>query len=291
MGTLLKLHLFRVKKDIVLHVFFFIVLGISIFETLFFFIGNSLMNIGGGTDINLFSNIDPIMSFFQRTGTSIILLIVGLIVFINRELSYGTLRNQVVSGYSKFQIYCSYIFLSLIVGGVFLLSYQIVGLILALILRFPNGFNSTLTGVFNGVNSFFIRYLCSLLLYLLFIVFLVSTIMAFRNLAISLVLLIALPTVMVVIISVISPISFIFPESTQQIIKQLFGFIPYYQGSVISSFDAVSALLRETESSTGMTSLFSIDTPIIVKTLITSPCYGALLFFVGYAIFKRKDLK
>lgn len=112
MGNLFKAYLFKLRKDLAFRITLIIGGGLAILMTLLFLLiekitGEAMLN----GQMMLIMSLSPVQNFG-------IAIPVNLITFTVLEFSQGTIRNKIIAGYSKGQIYIS-IFLT---GLVFTLT-------------------------------------------------------------------------------------------------------------------------------------------------------------------------
>ncbi len=102
MYNLLKAGFFRLKKDIIFWLFLFITIGISVF---------SLIRIGGdqpNADLSRYIN-----EFIMYIG---LLISIFVSIFVGKEYSEGIIRNKVIVGHKRRNIYLANLIISIIVS-------------------------------------------------------------------------------------------------------------------------------------------------------------------------------
>jgi len=121
MNKLLKLVFFRLRKEKApwVELSIAIVLGLIV-GCVYAYIGSSITT----GDLVTVSVRNTILSTFSPTyNVPTALAIAGAVAFFHTEINYGTLRNQITSGYSRKQIFISYWIGVLALAGMILLAF------------------------------------------------------------------------------------------------------------------------------------------------------------------------
>lgn len=193
MGKLLKLVFFRLRKEKAPMIEAFIAIGYAfLMTTVFYLIYQSALASGSTQDeVGISLRMMILQTITPGYNVPAVLIVAGVASFFYTEINYGTLRNQIVSGYSRKEIYTAYwigmqIYM-LIMLAIYALSISLLSSILL-----PNGFTN------ENVGPFFL----SLLLGIVYE-------MAITSLAFFLIILIKFPAWPIVIIVMASVASMI----------------------------------------------------------------------------------
>ena len=126
MATLIKVELFRLLKSkqlLISTIDLAILAAISGFS--YFAIGNSY-----DLDKNQLSSLECALTMMTISGNPIVISSMFFITFINSDMRDGTIRNKIISGYSRIKIFFSYF----IVGIAYVLFLIILSVIIVTVL-------------------------------------------------------------------------------------------------------------------------------------------------------------
>ena len=117
MGRLLKSFFFKLSRDLTFRITLIVGAGIAFFMTgLMLLIDIASGTFGGdGNTLRMLTGPNMLLSAFNPVDNFGLAIPINLITFICLEFSQGTIRNKIIAGHSKFQIY-----LSLFVSGLIL---------------------------------------------------------------------------------------------------------------------------------------------------------------------------
>lgn len=261
MVKLLKTELYKVRKVKSIKIALIVALVFALFNVFIMKIAERLienMEIPEGINFT-----------FEATGRSVFLnsfnlannfgLIIPIIIclYIGQEFSYGTIRNKLIGGARRSDIYLANMLISFLIGLVLLLIYAGLGLLLSFpILGYGKAFTTSeflfVLKVF-GLGCLLFFFSISLSVFLTFVM---------KNQAYAL-----LANIIILMVgSVIMTLVGLNPN-----LDKLFSFIPFYQAIKLSS---------------GL-----IDTGLILKIVIINIISIGALNLVGIVIFKKADLK
>lgn len=145
MNKLLKLVFFRLRKEKAPWVELSISIAIGLIMGCFYaYIGSTLT----GENLGSVSVRSSLLSVFSPTyNVPTAIAIAGAVAFFHTEINYGTLRNQITSGYSRKQIFISYWIGVLALAGMIMIGY-IASELLISGWFLPLGFTSSNVGPF-----------------------------------------------------------------------------------------------------------------------------------------------
>lgn len=315
MNRLFKLQIFRFFRDT--QVF---ILGIIAFAYAFIsaFVIGFLNFVSNSGSTSLFSSSRMILSSFSPFGMMVIIFPILIIVFFVREANYGTMRNQIVSGFSKGKIFIADALFILVVAIVFMLIYQLIMFGVLSVFKTPffvdvynhaiDPFHLTAGEVATYWGGFFVKYGLGWLNFLVLISILTSAILVFKNVPLPLMFSVVLPIIgMVAIFIGITIVSTNAPrtndgatiqdlENYYNIIRNIAEFLPPYQSIVIGDLVGITESFQEVcvyqpGGNTCVPGLFTINTAFIVKTICTSLVLSSSFYVGGYFIFRKLDLK
>lgn len=265
MFNLIKADLFRIKKDKNL-IIALIIMGVFAIITPLVY---AIMNNVGGEDLaeleqmgmNLSFNgkfmFTSAMSLTQNFGM-ILPLLAGILVC--KEFGMGTIRNKIISGHTKRNVYISLLLSTMI----FVVSLYVIYELIALI------FGSIVLGYGTEINGKEILFVLKSLLAGILIYAAITALLVFiSTLTRSIGLTIVLQIVSVLILTLIGSVySFPgMPEAVETVTKA----IPTYQIARICSYDA--------------------DTALFITSYISSVLYIIILSLSGILFFNRADQK
>ena len=129
MGRLMKSFFYKVSKDTAFRVAFIIGCAFAIVMALLF-LGLDLLlnNVADGEDLGfkvLSGQTMLIMSMLPAQDFALVIPII-VVCFIGLEFSQGTIRNKIIAGYSKFQIYSSLYLSGLLLYAMLIIPHIII---------------------------------------------------------------------------------------------------------------------------------------------------------------------
>jgi len=270
MKALMKAEFFRILKDNSFFILMGILLGMMMFSTfaqwgLTQLIAN-MAHIPGG--MLSYSADSSLFASFTILGGGSIIVVIGIIIICTKSFSSGAIRDNIIAGYKRFQIYLS----SYLVHLILFLGSVLISVLL-------NYFFANILFGFKIETSWdiFINYLLIGILHYIFVITLTFVLaIVFKSLAISLVTAIGL-SVAFSFLALIANANF----EINLVLLFLLKLIPYYQNAYISS--GASSLLM------GITT--KLETTDIVIFIISTVFWIILSFSLGYISLRKTDLK
>ena len=287
MNRLLRLQLFRALKDKGTIIFTVITLVLGILSITFNFLLSRSIGQGGSELFDdLFATSTLINSSFSLSSTPMVLLIIMGVVLLYKESGWGTIRNQVVAGYSKIQIYFANFIAMVIVLFTILFAYQLLTLGLGYLFGFELGIE---TAAEAGV--FFRKYALNLLIFITEVAFMTFISLMFQNIIAPVFLVVILPIFVGAILQTVVPIVVLMNQSNSAQIIGGFEYVIWYQNTSLS----ISGFTYEMTSGIGGllgAALYDTSTlEFILKTIGTNLGLNGIFLGLGSFLFSRKDLK
>ncbi len=289
MGRLFKAFLFKLKRDLTFRITLFIGIGLAIFLTLIYFGIDLITANENNIPLSELANKNcsgqaMLMNSFSQTQNFGLSIPINLISFISLEFTYGTIRNKIIAGNSKFKIYTG-LFVS---GLVFSLSLIIIYVLICFGLGTiiggfnPNGSTAPFFGFIpTNINwDFLLRFIfINLLTYVTLTSFAVMVVTVIRHIGGS------IPIVLIVIIfaAMFGSISSLIAYGG----TDLDGLI--WALRILDPFYASNAM--EFKTLEGGTLLRIISNESFIVSIISNIVYTALFFFGGALIFRKRDVK
>ena len=287
MTKLLKLQLFRALKDKGTIVFTIITLVLGILSITFNFLISDSIGQGGATLIgDLFAISSLINSSYSLSSTPMVLLIIMGVVLLYKESGWGTIRNQVVAGYSKIQIYFANFLAMLIILFTILLTYQLLTLGLGFIFGFELGIETAAE-----VGVFFRKYALNLIIFIAEVAFMTFISLMFQNIIAPVFLVVILPIFVGAILQTVVPLVVILNQDNAAQIIGGFEYVIWYQNTSLSISGFTYELTSGVGSLMGATLYDTSTLEFILKTIGTNLGLNAIFLGLGSYLFSRKDLK
>ncbi|MCX5775016.1 MAG: hypothetical protein NTV44_01430 [Firmicutes bacterium] len=275
MGRLLRLDLRRALRDKLVIVVFAVTIVLSFLEVL---LGTLMKYSYGGFTFYTLTTRSLLLSSMSISSTPFLLIAIMVAVFLGKDLTFGTIRNKIIAGYSKKEIYFTHLIISLILATAALLVYQIlVFSVGSMFITPPNDWTAV------HFQDFAIRFGLSYLI--------VWT-------AVSIVVFIELMTKSLVTALIVSIILFVFGPiigmgiSTYFVFRQALGdsdlgvritdFFYFYQAYTVPN----GSLLDQLGGSSN-----AIEASLAWKTLGVNLVMLGGLNFLGIYLFPKTDLK
>ncbi|NLW74289.1 MAG: hypothetical protein GX057_05270 [Clostridiales bacterium] len=149
MSDLLRADYYKIKKDIILFialilVVFFALSTPALYLLLEKLIEDSLDELGGMGFGIAFSGKFVFMSTLSVTNNIGLILPVLMGILVCRDFSTGTVRNKIIAGHSRLQVYLSLLISAVSIGATLFLIYSLLMLALgSLLLGYGSDFNSS----------------------------------------------------------------------------------------------------------------------------------------------------
>lgn len=144
MGKLLKLVFFRLRKEKAPWIEAFIAIGYALLVVLIYYIIYQSAVASGTSpdDVGISFRVMVLKTMSAGYNIPAVLIVAGVASFFYTEINYGTLRNQIVSGYSRKEIYTAYWLGMQVYSVLMLLVYGLTTAALSSILL-PSGFTES----------------------------------------------------------------------------------------------------------------------------------------------------
>ncbi len=273
---LLKLDLYRSLKDKSIIVISIIVAAYALF---YVFLGSLLTityEVGGVVYHEyIFTARDAVTASTQLSSMPFLIIIILICIFVGKDLSYGTIRNKIIAGYSKKQIYVSTLIWAWLITLLLLVVFQLMAFALGTpLITFPSG------DPYPGIADFWLRLGLGYLLVFLAVTIVVFIELVSRNMVTAL--------VVSIILFVLGPMLSFFVAS----------FITLRWGATSLAFEVFecfflydSFLISSGGSMVGIGYFTAVDSQVALKTLISSGASIVLLNWLGIYLFHKLDLK
>jgi hypothetical protein len=295
MKRLFKLEFHRLFKTKATWVVFFIIVAVSALQVYLAYISRFEDSITGEV-------------FFYRTARSLVessfglgsiqVLLIGILssLFIAQDISQGTIRNKIIAGFSKFEIYTVQMLISLILTMVGLMLFHSIPLMFSNVITFPIIDNGT-----DSLENFFITIGFGYLLVSVGVLITSFVALHAKNVATAIIFTILIfilgPTFTSIIKSITEGLILLdldayadneAYQAARDSINAVFDFVYFHQlnrllgtGSLGDIFSGVSRLNFLNED----------NQPFIWKTIVSNIILLVLLFVGGGYGFARSDLK
>lgn len=288
MHNLLKADFYRARRDKLLLIGLIVAVGLVIFQALiikgFTMMANSdaesdaVISIAGASGLALWFNGISVLG-----NTSLYIVPIFLTIFFVKEFSDRTIRNKLIIGYSRTQIFFSIIIVHAVLSLIFYLATSGIGLFLGGVLfGFGTAFNAGSFGIL--VVGFLLEFLLSYILIGFSIIFAINKQ--------SLVLGIIIPIVCGFVLSILQVIMMFAGETLMKVLS--FSF--FYQAQEIQNMIDIAQLGQVAEIYTttemGIQVLdYTLPLTPIARFLLVTPVVITVELVVGFLRFKKIQFK
>lgn len=272
MRNLLSSDLKRMFKDKLFLIACIIGAGLALLTTLLYFGLNSLLSAVGEESFVIFYAKDILGASFAPLSNFGLALPIFICIIINKDFSYGTVRNKIICGHSRISIYISLLISTIILMSICIFGYVLVGFGLSsLLLEY-----SAITTFVNDIGYICLTILFGLIGYILLacIIVFFSTVM--KNIGLAIVTYFGFSFLLTILATVLSIGSSFMPANNEVLITIMEVL------SNINIFYLFSNVIGYVESYSIANILYIILDVIILGSLVT---------FLGIILFKKKDLK
>lgn len=289
MGRLLKAFLFKITRDLTFRITMIIGVAMALSTTLGLFLIGLLI---GGEDAELAKGIlngqSMLINSFNPASNFGLVIPINLISFVALEFNHGTIRNKIIAGNSKLNIYISMLVSGLIFAFAVLTIY--IGLTVG-ISSAIGGFDPYGEGAFllGGLVKYTPEYLIKMVLigivtYVSIVSFTIFIITTFRNMGP------AIPTVIVVIL-----ILYLIPE----LISPLQQGLNEMDNHSLDTFVLVARIIDplyaiasgETKMINELEKVYTVTDATFYTGLANNLVYAGIFFGFGALEFTRRDVK
>ena len=295
MGNLFRAFLFKVKKEISVRITLFIGLGFAILIPLILFlidVGISFLDGSGGSIEHMMCNGQSLLiSSFSPTQNFGIAIPITLITFTVAEFTNGTIRNKVISGYSKTKVYVGLYLTGLVYTLCLISAYVLLsfGLGSAFGGFDPKGSYfalSSLGGGSIGPNFFWMFIVLALLAYVVIASITIFFSTLFRHIGPSIPVVIILLLVFVgmgAIASTLSLFSSLDPEESTTSTKIM--------GAAYEFLKAINPFHSLSNFTTTESQEIIIKWGDFITQIVNNVIYIGVFFGFGLLIFNKRDIK
>ena len=284
MKNLLKADFYRARKDKLLLIGLLVSIGLVLMQVLLIkglvsassaadadaeVIGNAL----GTSGLALWFNGISIMG-----NTTQYIIPIFLTIFFVKEFSDRTIRNKLIVGYSRTQIFFSIIIVHAVLSVIIYFTTSMIGLLFgSLLFGFGATFNGSVIGLM--VVGFIIEFFLSYVLIGFAIIFAINKQ--------SIVLGIVIPIVVATIISILGAVAMIISNNATKV----FSFFNFYQASEIQNMTELAELTMTHWIEVGDETRFALPLTPLARFIIVTPAVIAIEFVIGYLRFKKIQFK
>ena len=287
MRNLVKSDFYRALKDKVLLIGLIVSVGIMIF-TLLITKGLALMaenELEGAGALLTTSGLSAWSNGVSVMGnTAQMIAPIFITIFFVKEFNDRTIRNKLIIGYSRSQIFFSIIIVHLVISFVFLFATSLVGLLLGTLLF---GLGTTLTGDMFAllIIGFILQFILSYVLMGFCIIFSINK----QSIALGIVL----PIAIGFIISILGSVAIM---GVSEGFTKVMSFTNFYQSMELQNFVSTEQLVMQntiefTNELGEITKIIYIPMTPLARILIFSPIIIAVEFILGYLSFKKIQFK
>jgi hypothetical protein len=229
---------------------------------------------------------------------SLQVLLIGVLssLFIAQDISQGTIRNKIIAGYSKFEIYTVQMLMSLLLAFAGLFLFHLLPSIFSGLITFPILDNGT-----DSLENFFITVTFGYMLVGLGVLMTSFVALHAKNVATAIIFTILIfvlgPTFTSILRSIMVTLfvldldSFANPQAYQDVVDSIngiFDFVYFHQLNRLLGSGVIFDIFGE---NTRINFFNEVNYSYIWKTLLSSSILTILLFVVGGYGFARGDLK
>ena len=305
MGRLMKSFFYKVSKDAAFRVALIIGCAFAVILALLFLAIDLVLNtFADGTDLSfkvLSGQTMLTMSMLPAQDFALVIPII-IVCFIGLEFSQGTIRNKIIAGYSKFEIYSSLYLSGLLLYFMLIVPHILICVGIGSIFGGfdPNGsvlgIGTNLTGTVSPL--FILQYvILGLLSYTSIVSFVVFFVTLFRSIGpcipITIIILLGcyfVTTIMNTVISTTESMltvaqvsgdqaSIAEAEKSLETVKTI--------SNVLKVIDPLASMSMPTD----VDGVSAYDTYSFFAGVGSNLAYAAAFFFGGAAIFKKRDIK
>ena len=284
MKNLLKADFYRARKDKLLLIGLLVSIGLVLMQVLLIkgvvaasdaadadaeVVGSAL----GTSGLALWFNGISILG-----NTTQYIIPIFLTIFFVKEFNDRTIRNKLIIGYSRTQIFFSIIIVHAVLSVIIYFTTSMIGLLFGSLLF---GFGATFNGSVFGLMlvGFIIEFFLSYVLIGFAIIFAINKQ--------SIVLGIVIPIVVATIISILGAVAMIMSNNATKV----FSFFNFYQASEIQNMTKLAELTMTHWIEVGDETRFALPLTPLARFLIVTPAVIAIEFVIGFLRFKKIQFK
>lgn len=289
MGRLFKAFFFKLSRDLTFRIVLIIGAGIAFFVTALYLLIDLGIEGLAGESIKFLTGPNMLLTSLNPVDNFGLAIPICLITFTCLEFSQGTIRNKIIAGHSKFQIYASLVLSGLVLTFALLIVYTGICTLIGIVF---GGFDLSnpiiiLTLSISGAYAeplYIIQMLIiAVVVYIAIVSYTVFFAALFRNIGPC------IPVVIIVLMmlslggSIVAMIGEVLESDTLVNIVKIVD--PLY---VISGGGTDFAYVIENDSAKQYVSL---ETGAFVANIINNLVYAAVFFVGGALIFVKRDVK
>ena len=290
MGRLFKAFFFKLSRDLTFRIVLIIGAGIAFFVTaLYLMIDLGMEGLSGEENIKFLTGPNMLLTSFNPVDNFGLAIPICLITFICLEFTQGTIRNKIIAGHSKFQIYLSLILSGLVLTFALLIVYAGLCTLIGTIF---GGFDLSkpiiittlsISGAYAEPIYIWQMIITAVVVYIAIVSYTVFFAALFRNIGPC------IPVVIIVLMmlslggSIVAMIGEVLESDTLVNIVKVID--PLY---VISGGGTEMKMVIENDN---MNYYVSLDTGSFVATIINNLVYAGIFFAGGALIFVKRDIK
>ena len=289
MGRLFKAFFFKLSRDLTFRIVLIIGAGIAFFVTALYLLIDLGIEGLAGESIKFLTGPNMLLTSLNPVDNFGLAIPICLITFTCLEFSQGTIRNKIIAGHSKFQIYASLVLSGLVLTFALLIVYTGICTLIGIVF---GGFDLSnpiiiLTLSISGAYAeplYIIQMLIiAVVVYIAIVSYTVFFAALFRNIGPC------IPVVIIVLMmlalggSIVAMIGEVLESDTLVNIVKIVD--PLY---VISGGGTDFTYVIENDSAKQYVSL---ETGAFVANIINNLVYAAIFFVGGALIFVKRDVK
>ena len=281
MLRLLRTDLKRIIKDKLLLITIFIGLGFAIIMPAVYKLIVGIMADAieesepiPGFTMSLYYSKTLFVSAFGLSNNFGLIMVILISIIICKDFSYGTIRNKIISGNSRQNIYLSLFLATAISLCLLMLVYSLITLgVSSIFFEYsPNGFNSTEFVYFLETIGF------EMLVFIMVAALVTFLSVSVKNSGLTIVIYVGAILFFTLIGTIIAMSTGVLESvdeasKTNELINNIMRFIPFYGTATMIGVSDKYKLID------------------VFALLFDTIGYGALLYFIGFLIFKKKDIK
>ena len=289
MGRLFKAFFFKLSRDLTFRIVLIIGAGIAFFVTALYLLIDLGIEGLAGESIKFLTGPNMLLTSLNPVDNFGLAIPICLITFTCLEFSQGTIRNKIIAGHSKFQIYASLVLSGIVLTFALLIVYTGICTLIGIVF---GGFDLSnpiiiLTLSISGAYAeplYIIQMLIiAVVVYIAIVSYTVFFAALFRNIGPC------IPVVIIVLMmlalggSIVAMIGEVLESDTLVNIVKIVD--PLY---VISGGGTDFTYVIENDSAKQYVSL---ETGAFVANIINNLVYAAIFFVGGALIFVKRDVK
>ena len=290
MGRLLKAFFFKLSRDLTFRIVLIIGAGIAFFITaLYLIIDLGIEGLAGGESVKFLTGPNMLLTSLNPVDNFGLAIPICLITFICLEFTQGTIRNKIIAGHSKFQIYTALVISGLVLTFALLIVYTGICTLIGIIF---GGFDldnpiillsMSISGAYAEPLYIVQMLIVAVVVYICIVSYTVFFAALFRNIGPC------IPVVVIVLMmlalggSIVAMIGEVLESDT--LVNVVKAIDPLY---VISGGGSETSYMIVNDQPK---TYVSLETSSFVATIINNLVYAAAFYVGGAFIFMKRDVK